>query len=143
MVISVETSQYLVFIYLPRSRLAGSQFPEQASSAGPLQWKHRVLTTGPQGSAQDVVLSLSLSTGHLVVCRSSVFLLIAEQLSHAWMYRSLSPDQIRSIWIVSGFGSFRYKHCNVHAQVLCKHRFSFSLGKHLTGGWWGHVLMCT
>ena len=30
-------------------RLVGFQFPKQGSNPGPLQWKHRVLSTGPPG----------------------------------------------------------------------------------------------
>ena len=32
-------------------RYAGSQFPVQGSNPRPLQWKHRVLTTGPPGKS--------------------------------------------------------------------------------------------
>ena len=31
--------------------LEGSQFPDQGSNLGPLQWEHRVLTTGPPGKS--------------------------------------------------------------------------------------------
>ena len=32
------------------TQLAGSLFPDQISNSGSLQWKHRVLTTGPLGN---------------------------------------------------------------------------------------------
>ena len=32
----------------------GSQFPDQGSNLCPLQWKHRVLTTGPPGKSPEI-----------------------------------------------------------------------------------------
>ena len=43
---------YLSFFFGQAAWHAGSQFPYQGSNPRPLQWKHRVLTTGPPGKSQ-------------------------------------------------------------------------------------------
>ena len=53
------------FFFLPH---AGSQFPNQGSNPCPLQWKFRVLTTGPPGNSQDLCLFNSKFFLTLVVC---------------------------------------------------------------------------
>ena len=54
---------------------AGSLFPNQGSHPCPLQWRCRVLTTGPPGKSWDVILTgiaslLSLSKSSLLVYRT-------------------------------------------------------------------------
>ena len=44
------------FIFGHTARHAGSQFPDQGSNLCPLQWKRRVLTTGPPGKSPGVCL---------------------------------------------------------------------------------------
>ena len=39
---------YIILFFWHTTWLAGPSFPEQGLNLGPWQWKHRVLTTGPQ-----------------------------------------------------------------------------------------------
>ena len=41
------------FVFGHNVQQMGSQSPDQGSKLGPLQWKCRVLTTGPPGTSQD------------------------------------------------------------------------------------------
>ena len=45
---------YFLFIYFSgcAGRLAGSVFPNQGSNPCPLQWKRKVLTSGPPGNSR-------------------------------------------------------------------------------------------
>ena len=43
---------FFFFFFGCASRHAGSQFPDQGSNLCPLQWKHRVLTTGLPGNSR-------------------------------------------------------------------------------------------
>ena len=60
---------FLFFFFFGRAkRPVGSWFPNQGWNPRPLQWKRGALTTGPQGSPDEVILTLFnvLSSGDLL-----------------------------------------------------------------------------
>ena len=46
------------FFFFGHSMRHGGNFPNQRSNACPLQWKHGVLTTGPPGKSQHLLISV-------------------------------------------------------------------------------------
>ena len=54
----VPFSFFLSFFSGHAEHPVGSQFPDQGSNPGPLQWKHGVLTTGPPGNSRGTFFYL-------------------------------------------------------------------------------------
>ena len=71
MVTELEISQYVLFIYLPTQQACGILAPRPGIKPGPPAVEAQSPNHWTTGSPQYVVLNLSLSTGHLVVCRGS------------------------------------------------------------------------
>jgi len=58
-----DTKHLVFFFFFDHAKWhAGSQFPYQGWSPHLLQWKHSILTTGPTGNSQHLVLNTTLHT---------------------------------------------------------------------------------
>ena len=66
---SISINYQSFFFFDPATRLAGSWFPNQGTNLCPLQWKWRLLTTGPPGNSPPWIIFKKKNHLFIWLCR--------------------------------------------------------------------------